>query len=186
MLLSQIEFVFHENFLLKESLEQIMKSMSKAQLGDILVQYAYNFNILKYPPNPKLEIFKKLDEIFQDKSNEIVESMEMSSLAHLSIVCVQQLLSLDIIGQIKEKSLEILKQKEDRELEEHDVDPICLLIGSLHVSGSLTPQLLGVMVERFSKSLQSRYLSIEQYSKLYISLSRVQKIYVDSSESAAF
>ena len=163
-----------------------MKSMPKTQFGDILVQYAYQFNTLKYSPNPKLEIYKKLEAIFLNKENEIVESMELSSLANLSIVCVQQLMSLEIMGQIKDFSLDILKQKHDRELEPHDVDPLCLLIGSLNVSGSLSPQMLAVLVERFSKSLQSQYLSIEKCAKLYISLSRVQKIYVESSESAAF
>lgn len=64
-------------------------------------------------------------------------------------------MSLEIMGQIKELSFDILNQKLDRELEPHDIDPLCLLIGSLHVSGSLSPQMLGVLVERFSKSLQS-------------------------------
>lgn len=112
--------------------------------------------------------------------------MELASLANLSIVCVQQLLSLDIMNHIKDLSLDLMKKNQDKELEPHEIDPLCLLIGSLHVSGSLTPQHLGAIIERFSKSLKQGFLSIEQYSKLYISLSRVQKIYVDSNESAAF
>lgn len=72
--------------------------------------------------------------------------MELGSLANLSIVCVQQLLSLEIVNQIKDLTLDLMEKKKDVELEPHEIDPLCLLIGSLHVSGSLTPQHLGAII----------------------------------------
>lgn len=69
----------------------------------------------------------------------------------------------------------------------NEIESVCLLIGSLHISENLTPEFLGLVVQKLNNSLLlSKILTLDEYSKMYLSLSRVYKIYVDSAENAAF
>lgn len=67
-----------------------------------------------------------------------------------------------------------------------DIDSLCLLIGSLHVTENLEPSFLARVIKKFQGALAKDELSLRQVAMLYLSLSRVHKIYVESTESAAF
>ena len=67
-----------------------------------------------------------------------------------------------------------------------DVEPLCLLIGSLHISESLDGQTLGVIINSFKTSVVESVLSVSEISKLYLAISRVYEIYIQSAESASF
>lgn len=67
-----------------------------------------------------------------------------------------------------------------------DIDSLCLLIGSLHVTEDLEASFLAHVVEKFKDALAKDELTLRQVAKLYLSLSRVHKIYVESTESASF
>lgn len=67
-----------------------------------------------------------------------------------------------------------------------DIDSLCLLIGSLHITENLEASFLAHVIEKFKIGLARDELSLRQVAKLYLSLSRVQKIYLESSEAAAF
>ena len=58
LLIQQIEYVFHEQFLTEDADAQ--KSLSKPQYAEIVIQYAYSLSSLKYAQNPELGIFKKV------------------------------------------------------------------------------------------------------------------------------
>ena len=68
-----------------------------------------------------------------------------------------------------------------------DVEPTCILLENLQQSGNLQPKLVGFTVEKLMTSIESKskLLTMEHISNLYLTLSRVQEIYVNSQEPAA-
>ena len=55
LLIQQIEYVFHEQFLTQDADAQ--KSLSKHQYAEIVIQYAYSLSSVRYSQNPELGIF---------------------------------------------------------------------------------------------------------------------------------
>ena len=75
----------------------------------------------------------------------------------------------------------------DKEFDVFDVEPLCLLIGSQNVSNNLDPKFLGFIIEKLITSIDvgSKVFTIEHISKLYIALSRVKEVYVNSDEAGS-
>ena len=76
------------------------------------------------------------------------------------------------------------KVSESEKIDKTEVESICLLIGSLHLSGQLEPKFLGQVINTFKASCDG--LSVSQVSKLYLAISKVIEVYVESNESAAY
>ena len=125
LLIQQIEYVFHEQFLTQDADAQ--KSLSKHQYAEIVIQYAYSLSSVRYAQNPELGIFSKISE----KCADALSDVSLDALANLSIVSVQQ--QLDLLPLIKNELIRNLSSKAP-EIKTHDAQPICLLIGSLHLS----------------------------------------------------
>ena len=57
------------------------------------------------------------------------------------------------------------------EIKAQEAQPICLLIGSLHITSLLEPNTIKLIIENFIPSID--HLSIESVAKLYLAISRV-------------
>ena len=81
----------------------------------------------------------------------------------------------------------MLRLRSDKEFDPADVEALCLLISNLQVTSNLDPKFLGLIVEKLTSSIdaKSKHLTMEHVSRLYLALSRVQEVYVESGEPAA-
>ena len=59
-----------------------------------------------------------------------------------------------LLGQVRKCSFDYMARiQHDKEFDVFDVEPLCLLIGSLNVSGNLDPEFLGFIIEKLITSL---------------------------------
>ena len=58
------------------------------------------------------------------------------------------------MGRIKDAALVYMVRKaEDPEFNPLDIDPLCILVGSLHVSDSLDPKFIGLIVSKLTSAI---------------------------------
>jgi len=111
--------------------------------------------------------------------------MSTRSLANLSSVCIRKDFTIrDYVQEQISRSLHIKLEEMKERIMPEDIEPIVQLLESLEITFHLRPPQIDLLVKAFAKSCDEMY--IHNISKLYLAVSRVIPLYLNSDQPACF
>ena len=171
----------------KETSAELRLSMPKELRTDLLVTYATEFLKCAHQLNPKLGIWEAIEDHIKNNLDCIVR-LKFSTIAQLAMLAVQKEFDAAILKSVKDAAYTYLEKTGgfNVPLLKHEVEPLSMIMGSLHVQKLLDDKFLAMVVKRFIASLYHDKLPVAEVARLYLD-PRVYQIYAKSTtEEAAY